>query len=325
MNPRSSFPRGQLKRPNESELGRRIAAWRRMLAECGRKPSRRRVHALRVSTLRLQARTAHCLSQLEEDDPAARIVRRWNKQADKLRKALSLVRETDVHLAKLSQLRRSVGSTEGDHSRLNRACRNQIATVESRLQRTRNSAAKKLGAEIGKRRLRLARLSKELAESSVLVGLLETPSDRVERDSLIAGLASDVNSLNSKSLHEYRKRIKTVRYLAEMAANDDALAARQVAALRTMQSAVGEWHDRQSLCKEVGRILYGRKQGNELLELLKTLTGESFESALDVCRRTITHVAEESFKNAAADVELPPRRPIKEAEPLVVSGRRRLA
>ena len=314
MNSSSSFPKEQLKQAGESELGRQFGAWRRMLAECGRKPSRRRVHALRVATLRLQARTEHCLNRLGEDDSTGRVVRRWNKQADKLRNALSLVRETDVHLAKLNQLRRSVGTPDEDHSRLNRICLSQIATVEGRLERTRRSAAKKLGDEIEKRRGRLARLSKEIAQSPMLGKLLTMPSDKSERFSLIAGLAADANSLNARSLHEYRKRIKTVRYLAEMAADDDALAARQVTALRTMQSAVGEWHDRQSLSKEVSAILKGRQREGELVDLLKTLAGESFERALEVCRRTITRLLEESYERPSSVKELPARRPVQEAE-----------
>lgn len=325
MNSRSSFPKGQPKEATESQLGRQITAWRRMLAGCGRKPSRRRVHALRVATLRLQARTEHYLSRLGEDDSTGRVIRRWNKQADKLRRTLSLVRETDVHLAKLNGLRRSVGDTDEDHSRLNRICLNHIATVERRLEQTRKSAAKKLGEEIEKRRGRLARLSKELAQSPVLGELLRTPSDKSERSNLIAGLAADVNSLNVKSLHEYRKRIKTVRYRAEMAAEDDAQAARQVTALRTMQSAVGEWHDRQSLCKEVSSILKGRKQEGGLVEMLETLAAESFENALEVCRRTIARLLDESAERPVSIEGLPPRRPVKKAEAVVRPNQSRYA
>lgn len=325
MNSSSSFPKGPLKEPVESHLGRQIGGWRRMLAECGRKPSRRRVHALRVATLRLQARTEHCLSRLGEGDSTAKVVRRWNKQADKLRKTMSLVRETDVHLAKLNRLRRSVGDTDANHSRLNRICLNQIGTAERRLERTRKSAAKRLGEEIEKRRRRLARLSGELAKSPGLGDLLRTPSDKPELRALIAGLAADVGSLNVKSLHEYRKRVKTVRYLAEMAAEDDAQSARQVTALRTMQSAVGEWHDCQSLCKEVSAILKGRKREGGLVEMLETLAEESFENALDVCRRTIARLLDESFEKPTAIEVLPPRRPVKRAEPVFRPNQSRYA
>ncbi|MGB7549792.1 MAG: hypothetical protein WBM14_18800, partial [Terracidiphilus sp.] len=51
----------QLALPNRPEWRSQVEAWRQLLAECGRKPGRKRVHELRVATLRLQAEVEHGL------------------------------------------------------------------------------------------------------------------------------------------------------------------------------------------------------------------------------------------------------------------------
>jgi len=306
-----------------SDTRGQIESWRRLLAECGRKPSRRRVHALRVATLRLQARMEHGLGQVPEEDPAKRTLGRWNKQAEKLRDALSLVRETDVHLAKLDGLRKSVGDGAAHRSRLSRVCLKQIGAVERRLERTRKGAAKKLTEEIYRRTERLERLSKGLTKSPEAADQLNARSNPAELHTLIAGLAANVPNLDAKSLHEFRKRVKTVRYVAEVAAGDHARAAQQVAALRTMQSALGDWHDCQSLSKEVRRIVKGDAEQGGLVELLETLTGESLENALAVCRRTIKRLIGLDMEEPA-DAGLT-KRPVKKAEPVMRSAPSRLA
>ncbi|HLY40414.1 MAG TPA: CHAD domain-containing protein [Terracidiphilus sp.] len=313
------------KRAVPSDTAAQLESWRRLLSECGRKPSRRRVHALRVATLRLQARVEHRLEQLPVEDPAKRSVSRWNKQAEKLREALSVVRETDVHLAKLAGLRKSVGDGSASRSRMSRVCLKEIASVEGRLERTRKRAAKKLAEEIDKRSERLERSSKELTKAPVPDDLLTARSDPGELQAMISGLAGRVPALDAKSLHEFRKRVKTVRYVAEMAAPDDAHCAQQVTALRTMQSALGDWHDCQSLSKEACRIIkHGAEQGG-LVELLETLTGESLENALTVCRKTIERLMEVDEKRTIPKDVAASKRPAKKAEAETRSTRLRLA
>lgn len=255
----------------------------------------------------------HGLRETGEADPANRVIERWNKQAEKLRRALGLVREMDVHLAKINSLRESVGDGEASRSRLSRLCLKQIATVVKRLERSRKAAAKKLSGEIEKRRERLERSSKGLIDGPVSANLLTAPTSSGELHTMIAGLAANVPGLDAKTLHEFRKRVKSVRYVAEMAAVDDKRVAQQVAALRTMQSALGEWHDCQSLSKEARRILKRDAEQGGVVELLETMTGESLENALAVCRRIMERLIEVDAKKAVSMDELPPKRAVRKA------------
>ena len=67
-----------------------------MVDRCGRKPTRKRVHALRVVTLRMQAEVEHELSELPCASHEAQAMVHFGKLAAKLRDALAPVRELDV-------------------------------------------------------------------------------------------------------------------------------------------------------------------------------------------------------------------------------------
>ena len=54
------------------ELRRQIRVWRELLALCGRKPGRKIVHNLRVTTLRLQAALEFSLSPVDADSSSAK-------------------------------------------------------------------------------------------------------------------------------------------------------------------------------------------------------------------------------------------------------------
>ena len=309
----------------KSELRRQLAAWLGLLSKCGEKPSRRRVHSLRVATLRLQAGMEHWLEAQLTDGPEERAIRRWNRQAEKLRRVLSKVRETDVYLGKLDGLRSSVSEPAQGSSRLTRMCLRQIDAVEDRLKRDRKSAARKAADEIKDRQGRLDRLSRELEEelTDATQGFANSGGGGVRE--LIAGLLTESTKLKAENLHEFRKRVKKVRYVAEIAGTGDALPTRQMAALRRMQSAAGAWHDWQTLAKRADRALRGRNKEGGLEELLETLAEESLQKALEVCRRTAGRLVKE---DSGADTSLkmyPPKRPVRIAEPDDASDEERYA
>ncbi|HXE06194.1 MAG TPA: hypothetical protein VN579_09430, partial [Bryobacteraceae bacterium] len=83
------------------EVRRQIRVWRELLAHCGRKPGRKIVHNLRVTTLRLQAALEFSLSPVDADSSSAKSKERWARQAKKLRRALGPVRRSDVSLDQL--------------------------------------------------------------------------------------------------------------------------------------------------------------------------------------------------------------------------------
>jgi CHAD domain-containing protein len=284
----------------------RLTEWRRLLVRCGRKPTRKRVHALRVVTLRvladLEYRIAAVGAMPAEETKAAG---RWCKQASKLRRALSSVRAADVWIGKLGKLRKSLSAANAYIPRSNRECLRQIDGLENRLRRKRQVWEKELVAEIEGRRDRLEQLCRDLetaAEDSDS-HMKNMGANQIAEQ--FAGAAADFRVLDASNLHEFRKRIKKIRYLAEIFAATDAEARRQAAVLKKMQSSIGEWHDWQELAAEARG---NRNRCGELAEMLKTLAAESLAKAVDLCDRS----SERLLKNRehAGEVEQPvPRKP----------------
>src|SRR3974377_2585562 len=92
---------GQRRTLRRAQGRQRLDAWRRLLPRCGRKPTRKRVHALRVVTLRILAELEYRIEQQGKGNPEALAGARWIKLGEKLRQALGPVREGDVGLDKL--------------------------------------------------------------------------------------------------------------------------------------------------------------------------------------------------------------------------------
>jgi hypothetical protein len=63
-------------------------AWRALLAQCSRKPSRKRIHTLRSHTLRLRAPLE--FAQQEQVLDSKPTFKRWKQEAKNLRRAPTL-------------------------------------------------------------------------------------------------------------------------------------------------------------------------------------------------------------------------------------------
>jgi len=282
MNSFSHPSRGQSQAAAQPDFRRQVEAWRQLLIQCGQKPSRKAVHSLRVATLRLQAGVEYWLRAQEPDAPAAGAAKRWNKQGKKLRRALNPVREADVSLARLASLRASTAGPPEGQLPCSRGCLRQIGELEQKLTETRQAAAKKLIDVIEDRRKRMERLSTEMEAA-----LAMSPWGCAGKDllAMFASLREEFPELEAETLHTYRKRLKKVRYLAEISAVGDALAARQAAILKRMQSAAGEWHDWQALASQAGRAFRGNGSTSALTQLLEARAQEFLKEALGQCRR----------------------------------------
>lgn len=267
----------------------------------------------------------HWAAALGAGGPEERAVRRWNRQAEKLRRLLSTARETDVYLGKLEGLRNSVAGPADGSSRLTRMCLRQIDAVEDRLRQDRKIAARKAADEIKDRMKRFDRLSRELERELPAAVQRAADSGRGRVREMIAALVTESLDLNAENLHEFRKRVKNVRYVAEIAVTGDPLLARQLAALQRMQSAAGIWHDWQTLAKRAGRTLRGRNKDGGLAELLETLEEESLEKALEVCRRTTERLQSEGAGTESPVPSDPPKRPVQSDTPLADSDEERYA
>jgi CHAD domain-containing protein len=257
----------------------RLEEWVKLAGRCRRKPTRKRVHALRVVTLRLQAELEIDLAEIPRASHQAQAILNFNKQGERLRRVLGPVREVDVWIAKLQGLRASIAETAGYIPRSSHDSARQIQRLESRLKERRIRLEKKLVVAIEQRNRGFISAAEEL-DAAVDGRVMDDGTNAAHMIlARFAEVAKDFPAFDEENLHEFRKRIKMVRYLAEMHASDRASA--QIAAqLRKLQSAIGEWHDWQALALEVPR---GHRM-KEAAELLGTLAAESFESAIATSR-----------------------------------------
>ncbi len=298
---------------------RQLGEWRGLIAACEQKPGRKRVHALRVSTLRLQAELEYWVPAGKAGNPTTRAVQRWSRQAKKLRRMLGPVRAADVSAQKLERLGETVAKG-GPDAQCGDKCRRQLKRVEERYSEQRRRAAKRLLTELEARRARLNRCSMELESA-----LAEHPASRsaevVRRE--IVGLVTEFAELNGETLHLFRKRIKTARYLADVCAAADPVACRDAAILGRMQVAVGEWHDWDVLAARLSGSK-GKRDG-ELPELLETLAARSLKKALKVCGRMTERLVRHGMTEETAEPPAIPKKPVRRAEPVAAQRDRQRA
>jgi CHAD domain-containing protein len=259
----------------------RLGDWRQLVDRCARKPTRKRVHALRVITLRVQAELEIDLAELPHASHQAQAILKFNRLGEKLRKALGPVRELDVWLGKLLGLRASL-TQAGDYTPPStRECLRQLERFELRLKEKRRPLEKKLVAAISKRKDSFANAADEVDS---LLGGMRTDGGADAAHTILgqfAEIARDFPTFNEQNLHEFRKRIKMVRYLAEIH-EGDAACGMIASQMKKLQSAIGEWHDWQDLSHEVR---HGRSKNKDAAELLGSIAAESLELALVVCRQ----------------------------------------
>ncbi|HUX45151.1 MAG TPA: CHAD domain-containing protein [Terracidiphilus sp.] len=298
----------------------RVKAWQKALERCRQKPSRKRVHGLRVSTLRLQAELERWMENADAEDPARAAVERWMRQAQALRKALKPVREVDVQLQMLLGL-----EEEGDARRLtvpvcSRTCRQQTKEMAERLKEKRKDLAHQLTNAVETRHHRLTRRCDELqlALGPAPARFPAPEEGAVQR--LLARTAEEFPELSAANLHAFRKRVKRARYAAEGAAGNE-LAQRQAACLGRMQTVAGEWHDWQALAKRARRMLGKRDAGDGLATLLETVEEAERLKALSYCRRTMARLLRHLLTEELE--ALPPKTPAKRAESKLPSEQRR--
>ena len=283
-----------------------LERWRTFLAQCARKPSLKSVHALRSLTLRLQVGLEYFLSRQAADPAAARAFQHWCKDGKKLRKALEPVRDADVHLARLKSLSKTnQGASEGEE-KLSPLCIREIGKLEGRLKRQRQRGVGELAAAIGARGKRLNRSSKELETALTPHMPISVHSTAPEALRIFAELTGELPNLNAGNLHEYRKRLKQARYLAEISATADPLAKRLAAAFRRIHYAAGEWHDWQELARKANRFLPGHGEQDGLIPVLEEMAEMALRRALGQCRRCTARL----LKYDAETRPLPPRKPV---------------
>lgn len=305
-------PESALSQPGmQMEFRQQMRAWRKLLAHCGRKPGRKSVHNLRVATLRLQAALEFSSAWVDASSSPARSAQRWVRQAKKLRRALGPVRQADVSLGKLATMRDWAEHPASAPAALPKEFFGAIEKIERTVTRRRKAAAKKLVTEIERRHERLNRLSRELKTApGCFASTMENGiAERIQ--SQIAAAGAGLAEPDPENLHKFRKRIKKIRYLAEMFAPLDSSAAHQASMLKRMTAAIGEWHDWQALAEEAARI-GGGSAAASAVEFLQARARRSFQDARMICIETMDSLINHSADGRGRSVgsAQTPRKPV---------------
>jgi CHAD domain-containing protein len=219
---------------------------------CRAEPSVKAVHAVRTGTRRLEA----LLQKVAEDHAQAEglhsALKGAFKRLDRVRKAAGAVRDLDVQMDLAEEV------ADAMRYRKRGAARDAITDEYERLVRylrqRRKRRGKDLDAELEKSELEVERLLERIAgEIEVLTSqgasLLETARGWTRET------AARMGELNEANLHEYRKRTKAARYVAEEQ-EGSAVARRFAAELRRVQDVIGAWHD-WALLSELARKVLG--------------------------------------------------------------------
>jgi len=210
------------------------------------------VHRFRTNSRRVEA----VLAQLA---PETRNKKKLLKSLAKLRKKAGKLRDVDVQIAFLRELK--VPDRQNHRAQL------LERLTEERMRRSRKLARAFDAETVGELRKRLRRAR------------AEAPLDGVDplRSAFACLPKPGAAPLSEKTLHACRIAAKQSRYLAELATNS-ADAKAFVAELKRAQDAVGEWHDVLKL-RERAEQLFGSAHDSALVSVLQNISRARFRRA----------------------------------------------
>jgi CHAD domain-containing protein len=219
------------------------------LGACRKKPRPKAVHALRASARRLQALLGAAKLRRPGDAKFARKADKALKSLKPVRSAAGPVRDMDAQRDLLAGVVKVLGAGT-DGSAMNDLT-TEIRQLEAALKKRRKAAATELMSVIRKseqQELRKLSLLQTYVFKEQWKSLLKDARDIVEQST--EGLDPD----DTESLHQYRKRTKNARYLAEME-EQSATAERFAKRVKKVLDAIGRWHDCMLLTDLAGETL----------------------------------------------------------------------
>ena len=264
--------------PDESSLfeGLRVG-FAEAVVSCRVESAEKAVHAVRTGSRRLEA----LLRKVLEDHRGAaglhREAEKALKQLDRIRRLAGSVRDLDV------QRKLAEGIREEMSSRKSAAVREDVAKEYERLdgylKRRRERGADALREGLTKRELKVEQALELTAEE--MKGLTaQGPSPLVTARRWTQRSAAKLGELDEGNLHDFRKRTKAARYVAEL--QKESLAAKRFAReLRGVQDAIGGWHDWELLL-ELARDVVG--EDSLMVGALMKKRDASFRAALRKAR-----------------------------------------
>jgi len=243
---------------------------RRLLKKISAEPSPEEVHDLRTNIRRLEALIKAL--QLDSSGNEKKLLREVNP----IRRRAGKVRDMDVLTDFASSLH---AGEEAD-------CR---VTLLEYLGAKRYRQARKLGKLVRaeKRPVRW-RLKRCVAHLDKMMGDGKQPgidaratTDAAATSLRLASELRDPPRLNAGNLHEYRKKVKELRYVLKFAEDSDG---DLVNTLGEVKDAIGEWHDWLELEAAASKVL-DHGPGCGLIHEIRAIARDKFEHALSLTNR----------------------------------------
>ena len=208
------------------------------IVSCRAEQGEKAVHGLRAGTRRLDA----LLRKVLEDHPGAvglhRESKRAMKQLGKIRKMAGSVRDLDVQRELAEEIKEELSARKSEAVREDVA--EEYEQLDGYLKRRRRRNADALRKGLTKCELKMERALERITEE--IEGLTTaSPSPLSTARGWTRRVGIEGEQLNEGNLHEYRKKTKAARYVAEL--QKTPTAKRLAAELRGVQDAIGQWHD----------------------------------------------------------------------------------
>jgi CHAD domain-containing protein len=230
------------------------AAWLDSVNACRHKPSRRRVHALRVECRRLEALVEVLRHATDAPAEALRHVR---KMAVEPLDVLSTLRDDQVQFRRLKQtagadhleaLRDDVERRRDRHMKRARHALADIDLAKADLaaRRIRHSVVRRQGAPTPAQRAQLLIAAADTAAADFAIRMARLAPSR------------------PRTLHRLRVAAKRVRYLADIVAEiAPQVQIAAVADVRALQRELGHVHDADLLTERIDKIAPGRHRAEK--------------------------------------------------------------
>lgn len=279
----------------------------RLLDECLQAPKVETVHQLRTGSRRVQAMVESICREADgRSNTIRKPAKKWLRQVKALRRAAGPVRDMDVHrkLLEKNLLRfaaqhqnRTVTDpevVEGGGAVISKPAAEsdpivaqlapQASTLDGWLKQRRDAQAGVLEKQIKKRREKLSARERDFLQA------LEKASGtrKKARNAAMVALEDFVRvvdsmpRLDAANLHDFRKRTKKARYVAESAGEGEN-AQRIAKTLKSVQDAIGDWHDWHCLTDESATAL--KQDGIGLTAWLTSRADRSLLDAFNITER----------------------------------------
>lgn len=260
-----------------------------VVVKLGNQVSPKAVHRLRTTIRRIESMIAYTHPNLGKKQQKAL------GDLAALRKRAGKIRDVDVQMSLLGAI--ANGSTAGDRRVLTDLLKRKRGRQATRL----GSAASKL--QHSKFFARLDQVGQEAAASDAQKASATPLEEARQQLSRLAAEFSSQQPIKPRLLHEVRIRMKGIRYLAELG-EESAEQQRFLEKMKSVQDALGDWHDWEELAKTTEKQ-FGDRANSPLLAEVRALFSAKYSAA--------SGAVAELFSSASAPAARKPPRP---AEPL---------